>query len=130
MKEKEKIYELFRQNEHKLTERPSSRAWERLEGRLDSHHQRRRQRHSSMGWFRYGGMVAAVLLLVATASILMMQTKTAGAPQFATTDMETSLQDKPVADNDSKYLRIVQYQNEYHKDFGSRIVEQEGSLRS
>jgi hypothetical protein len=120
MKEKDKIYELFRKNEHKLAERPPTSAWDRLDNRLDNHYRKRRHSHS---WLRYGGMVAAVLLFTVTASVLMIQTQKPEKAQFVTTDVESSLEDMPVAEDASSYLRIVQYQEEYKREFGDRVVE-------
>lgn len=42
MKDDQKLFDLFRDNEHKLHEYPSADAWRRLEQRLDAHRQRRR----------------------------------------------------------------------------------------
>jgi len=52
------IFDLFRDNEHKLSHAPSPRSWRRLERRLDSH--RNRHRHSFVRSF---AIVAAVALL-------------------------------------------------------------------
>ena len=64
MKDNDKIYELFRRHEHKLDEKPSRRAWERLDARLDRHDARR----VGPGWFKYGGMVAAVAIIATVVS--------------------------------------------------------------
>lgn len=52
------IFDLFRDNEHKLSHAPSPRTWRRLERRLDSH--RSRHRHS---FVRSLAIVAAVVVL-------------------------------------------------------------------
>lgn len=122
MSDNDKIYELFRRHEHKLDEKPSRRAWERLDARLDRHEARR----ATPGWLRYGGMVAAVLILVVTATMLTLNTQMENE-QFASLEksevMESPLLDfEPMGNNDS-YLRIVAYQKEY-KNRGSRITEQ------
>lgn len=129
MSDNDKIYELFRRHEHKLDEKPSRRAWERLDARLDRHD----ARGSTPGWLRYGGMVAAVLILVLTATMLTLNTQMENE-QFAALDKsdtkESPLLDFETAGNNDSYLRIVAYQKEY-KNRGSRITEQTmaGNLR-
>ena len=129
MSDNDKIYELFRRHEHKLDEKPSRRAWERLDARLDRHDARR----VTPGWFKYGGMVAAVLILVVTATMLTLNTQMENE-QFASLEksdaMESPLLDFETAGNNDDYLRIVAYQKEY-KNRGSRITEQEmaGNLK-
>ncbi|MGK0390327.1 MAG: hypothetical protein ACI94Y_003079 [Maribacter sp.] len=122
MNDNDKIYELFRQHEHKLDEKPSRRAWERLDARLDKHD----ARGSTSAWFRYGGMVAAILILVVTATMLTLNTQMENE-QFASLEksdvMESSLLDFETVGNNDSYLRIVAYQKEY-KNRGSRITEQ------
>lgn len=133
MSEKDKIYELFRQNEHKLSEKPSRRAWERVDARLDRHYARRQ----SPMWLRYGGMVAAVMILVLTASLLVMNNGTATKEnQVAFNDMEEKSAVAPELldfneDGDvDNHMRIVAYQNEY-KNRENRISESSiaGDLR-
>ena len=63
-KMKKELFDLFRENEHKLEERPSSDAWRRLEARLDD---RKRRRQSNT--FRQMLSVAAVLLLLITVGL-------------------------------------------------------------
>lgn len=58
MTKRKDIFDLFRENEHKLTSPPSTHSWRRLERRLDNH--RHRQQHSI---FRPLAMVAAIALL-------------------------------------------------------------------
>lgn len=128
MSENDKIYELFRQNEHKLDEKPSRRAWERLDARLDRHEAKRIQ----PSWYKYGGMVAAVLILVCTATLLTLNNQSSNQ-QMAMKDMDmisTPLLDLKNDGNSNNYKRIVAYQNEY-KNRASRILENElaGDLR-
>jgi hypothetical protein len=65
MANRKDIFDLFRDNEHKLSTPPSTRSWRRLERRLDSH----RNRHRGLlgGTF---GMVAAVALLCVFAFLI------------------------------------------------------------
>ena len=57
---KKNIETLFRESEHKLTERPSSQAWRKLERKLEN----RRDRHRIMP-YRYMSMAAALVALIA-----------------------------------------------------------------
>lgn len=71
MKSKRDIEKLFRDNEHKLHERPSNRAWDRLERKLDGHAststpQLGRQRPI----YRIMGMAATLLFLVAMVALM------------------------------------------------------------
>jgi hypothetical protein len=53
------IFDLFRDNQHKLHQSPSPRTWRRLERRLDT----RRDNHRTYHVFQSFGMVAAILLI-------------------------------------------------------------------
>ena len=71
MKRKKDISDLIRDNQHKLNERPSPRTWQRLESKLDN--QRSRHRTSIYKQF---AMVAAVIALVAVASLISITVNT------------------------------------------------------
>jgi hypothetical protein len=70
MENKDNLYELFRSNEHKLHEYPSTDAWRRLEKRLEEHRRRRR-----FSFSRTLAMAAALTLLV---GLIALFTWTAG----------------------------------------------------
>ncbi len=128
MEEKDKIYELFRRNEHKLSRKPSQRAWERLDSRLDRHQQNRHRGGTNSGWLKYSGMVAAVLIMVFTASVLTINTQMGEKAQFASADEEMmagELQDLPSMGEKSSFLKIVQYQKEYQNHFARKVTEGE-----
>ena len=65
MKKERDIFELFKNSQHRLDERPSRHAWAKLESKLDSH----RAKHRSM-WYRQLAMAATLLALVAFISLL------------------------------------------------------------
>ena len=67
MKHKKDISDLIRENQHKLNERPSPRAWRRLESKLDN----QRSRHQTSVYKQFA-MVAAVIALVAVASLITL----------------------------------------------------------
>ena len=64
MKNKKDIFDLFRENEHKLDERPDGKLWDRLEGRLD---QSAGPRVASRNGFRRWMSLAGVLLVLVVA---------------------------------------------------------------
>lgn len=59
MRRESTLFNLFRNNEHKLAQQPPGEVWRRLEQRLDTH-----QRQGRRFMYRYLSMAAAVLLLV------------------------------------------------------------------
>jgi|GEM_PF-3846012 len=61
MENNEKIFDLFRENEHKLDAPPSSLAWDRLEHKLDNKNTARR----AVMWNYYAAAAGIILLLVA-----------------------------------------------------------------
>ncbi len=65
MKQEDKLYDLFRKNQHKLEEMPSPQSWDKLKRRLDD----RRNPRPQFSIYRLFAMVAAavgLVLLVAT----------------------------------------------------------------
>jgi len=65
MKSDKDLFDLFRENEHKLTETPSPRAWDRLEQRLDSD----TQKHQ-VSYYRQIAVAASMVALLAVAFVL------------------------------------------------------------
>lgn len=60
MKQEDKIYDLFRKNQHKLEEMPSPQSWEKLRNRLED----RRHTRPQLSIYRTFAMVAAAVGLV------------------------------------------------------------------
>lgn len=69
MKRQKTLFDLFRDNAHKLEETPSRQSWQRLEARLD-----RRRQHSRMLSIRQFAVAAAVGGIVLLAALLSMFT--------------------------------------------------------
>ena len=67
MKEQKDLFDLFRENEHKLEEQPSRRAWQRLEGRLDA-----QRRPVGLSVHRQLAMVAAMLVFLLVCFTLLL----------------------------------------------------------
>lgn len=67
MKRKQDIEKIFQDREHQLEERPSNRAWTRLESRLDGNRSIKRRPRPA---FRIMSMAATLLFLVATIALM------------------------------------------------------------
>ena len=67
MTRKKDLFQLFRDNQHKLNQAPSPRTWQRLEQRLDAYQPKRR-----FSLFRTLSMAAAVLVLVVLVSLISL----------------------------------------------------------
>ncbi len=63
MKPQDKIQDLFRKNQHKLNERPSLQAWNKLERRLDQKERIKRQQ-PAFSIYRIVMMAAAAVALI------------------------------------------------------------------
>ncbi len=69
MKNKKDIFDLFRDNEHKLDERPDGKLWDRLEGRLDQSLEPHRA-PSRNGWRQWMSMAGVMLALIVVISLI------------------------------------------------------------
>ncbi len=74
MKNKKDLFDLFRDNEHKLDERPDSMLWDRLEGRLDQSSEAHRA-PSRNGWKQWMSMAGVMLALIVVISVVNMMLK-------------------------------------------------------
>ena len=61
------LFEFFKENESKLSERPSEQAWKRLEERLE---RRRKRKRRTIRFLQLGAIVAALLLLLLAAGLV------------------------------------------------------------
>lgn len=110
------IFDFFRDNQHQFNERPSPRAWRRLERRLEAH-----QRRGRRSLYRSLGMVAGVLAIVALIvllSVLVDQRRAGsltGAPQ--------QLEDLRLSERDATAYRVVEFTRSY-QDRMSRPIEE------
>lgn len=75
MKHQKDIFDLFRENQHKLEERPSNRTWQRLERRLDA--QQRTGGRKNL--FFQLSMIAALLAFLVIVSVVVILPKNAEA---------------------------------------------------
>lgn len=123
MKNNKDISDLIRENQHKLNERPSPRAWEKLESKLDNHHQK-----SRTFLYRKLAMAAAVVALVAVISLLAVVTQSnpdKTAMRQNETPTEWGAQDLEAVYNDgNKNLRqVIEFQRELKERYANPIQE-------
>lgn len=123
MKEQKDIFDLIRENEHKLEERPSKRAWQRLERRLEVQH-----KPQGFTLYRQLGMVAAMLVFVLVCSILLFLPAQIETPQLALNDVEAvPLADLVYKDVDQEALKVVEFTR--HLPYRSSRPIAEGNLK-
>ena len=73
MKEHKDIFDLFKENEHKLNELPSESAWHRLENRLDNRHIRSRRTPQIRNWLSMAGVLLLLITLISVLSLFFQQ---------------------------------------------------------
>jgi hypothetical protein len=124
MKDKKDISDLIRDNKHKLEERPSTRTWERLEGKLDN----RRSRGNTF-LYRQIAMAAAVIALVAVISLITVLSDQQNA-QFAKADEAFPVENWIVQDLETVYTDattnlqlVVEFQKQLKERYANPIQE-------
>jgi hypothetical protein len=105
MKDDQKFFDLFRNNQHKLHEYPSADAWLRLEKRLEAHRQRRR-----ISLFRPIAMAAGVLLVIGMAFALGWVSHS--LTQSPDSGM-ASLSDLPPSQGADPYAQVLSMRKQY-----------------
>ena len=116
MKRHKDLFDLFRDNQHQLEERPPLQTWRRLEQRLDNH-----QRRGRISLYRSLAMVAgvlalAVLIILMTLVVDRQQEYLSGTPQQLE-DLQSS-----EADNATAY-RVVEFTRTYQDRMANPIEE-------
>lgn len=105
MKDDQKLFDLFRNNEHKLHEYPSADAWLRLEKRLEAHRRRRR-----IPLFRPIAMAAGMLLVIGMAFALgWVSHSLTQAPDSGV----ASLSDLPPSQGADPYAQVLSIRKQY-----------------
>jgi hypothetical protein len=119
MSRQKDVFDIFREKQRLLDERPSERAWRALERRLDVH---RRRGRASLRWSF--GMVAAALGLVAVIALVMVAidhhpAKEAMWETYAPRQLETL----PAPAGDSETYQVVEFSRLYQNLAGQPINE-------
>lgn len=118
MKHQKDLFDLFRDNQHKLHEAPSPHTWRRLERRLDS---RRRHRGARSRSFRLVSMAAALLLLAVITFLFSLVLDDRRSNLFAGNDLE--LEELTYTEVDLSAYQIVEFTRRYTDRMANPIEE-------
>lgn len=113
---KKDLFDLFRDNQHKLHEKPSPRVWKQLERRLDGH---KRRNHYSV--YRTLAMVASVLALVAIITLLSLITESERRDYLASTSL--IVEDFDVLEENTETLRVFEFTKQQVDRLANPIAE-------
>lgn len=119
MKHKKDIFQMLKDNQHKLNERPSPQAWRKLERRLDA---RRNRGRSNL--YRNTSMAAAVLALIAVISLIAVLVDQKTGPDYLAINQSgpVQLEELTYTDVDMEALKVVEFTNEI-TNRGANITE-------
>ncbi len=123
MEPKKDIFDLFKENEHKLAEQPAPRVWRRLERKLDNSKKR-----SSPALTRplpgQMGVAAAILLLftVVTIMVLVLPNKKQ-APIAQTGNMV--FEELSASEDDQALLKVVEFTRKHESRLANPQLEGE-----
>lgn len=118
MNRQKDIFDLFRENQHKLDERPPLHTWRHLEKRLNHHRRRNR-----LSLYRSLAMVAAVLALVVfmvLLSTVIHQSKMSSVAGNAPVELE-DLPDAP--QEEVAAYQVVEFSRSYQDRMSKPIEE-------
>lgn len=120
MKTQKDLFDLFRENQHKLDESPNPQVWRRLEKRLDT---RRAARGSSL--YRIMAMAAGVLLLIGVFSLLPALDQPQTQDEAIAMDTPPSAMEDLVKDAqvDKQIIKVVEFSRQYQDRMGQPIEE-------
>lgn len=124
MNTKKDISKLIKDNAHKLEERPSKQAWERLEQRLDQQPVRRRFTLHTLTRIAAAmiGLVAAVSLIgyLSTTQDTKLAANTPPDEPFMVEALEVS------SDEERGFYKVVEFQKKYQDRLSNPIIEGSG----
>jgi len=117
MKQKDRIFDLFQQNQHKLEERPSLQAWNKLERRLDQNSRRKIKPKFSF--------YSIVMMAAAAVALVFFVTTIANVAQEANSNKAVVIKEVPTTSNVNLYALIAEQSfREKYKDILNRTVEE------
>ena len=130
MKPQKDIFDLIKDNQHKLDEAPSDRTWRRLEQRLDYKTQLRpRSLFRSMSW---AAAIAAIAVMAVVISLVFTQS-TAKKESFALAEKEPMpkvLEELPdYSELATEAARMEAFRRKYENRLSNPIAEGEGNKR-
>lgn len=120
MKSSKDLFDIFRDNQHKLNERPGSQTWRRLEKRLD-----KRRKPYAHSLIRVMAMAAAVLLLLGVFSVLPVFEDRSSADSVAF-DTAPAVTEDLIITPEAKvepFIKVVEYSRKYQDRMSQPIEE-------
>ena len=117
MKRQRDIFDLIRDNQHKLNEKPSDRSWSRLERRLDAHRYR-----GQRTLYRSLALVAGLAAIIAVTSLILVLVDQDKPDYLAYNGVPQEMEELTFTDVDREALKVVEFSRKYH-DRGVNIVE-------
>lgn len=117
MKNNEKVFDVFRDNQHKLNERPSLQAWNKLERRLD-----KKSRQKSRPKF---SIYAIAMMAAAAVALVFFVTTISDVAQTAKYRKAVVIQENTQIESVStKLLKAEQAFREQHNDILANSIEE------
>lgn len=117
MKNNEKVFDVFRDNQHKLNERPSLQAWNKLERRLD-----KKSRQKSRPKF---SIYAIVMMAAAAIALVFFVTTISDVAQTAKYRKAVVIQENTQTESVStRLLKAEQAFREQHNDILANTIEE------
>lgn len=114
------LFNLFRDNQHKLDQKPSNQAWRRLESRLDAH--QNRTRISFVSHLSMAAAIAALLALIFAISIFLDH---GNHHNMAEREQQLNfvLEELDQRDADEGALKVVEFSRQYQDRMRNPIEE-------
>ena len=114
------LFNLFRDNQHKLDQKPSNQAWRRLESRLDAH--QNRTRISFVNHLSMAAAIAALLALIFAISIFLDH---GNHHNMAEREQQLNfvLEELDQRDADEGALKVVEFSRQYQDRMRNPIEE-------
>ena len=123
MSNKKDMFDLFRESEQQLTERPSSDAWRRLEARLDEGKKEQNEQKKSVLYRRLLSVAAVAILLVTIGLAMLLQQKQ-DANLTASAEMPSILEDLSTYETAThEPLKVVEFTRKHVSRLANPIEE-------
>lgn len=119
MKPKKDIFQILKENQHKLNQRPSKQAWRRLEQRLEE-----RRNQGKYSFYRHTSLAAGILALVALISLIAVLVDQNSKPNYLAINQPgpVQLEELTYTDVDMEALKVVEFTNQV-TNRGANITE-------
>jgi hypothetical protein len=128
LKSKKDISDQIRENAHKLEERPSRDAWERLENRLAEH--RAKRRFSLYKWVASAAAVIGIIGFVSAISFMFRNENSTFSANEEFAVQAFKVEELEVPDAEQGFYKVVEFQNTYKNRLSNPIIEGSGKRLS